>query len=287
MYRSIWFVLLVCALALSISACQAVRPEAAVMAQSVSDEGAVEAARAASAQFAPVYGQGDAAAVAALYTQDGMILAPSSEIVTGHDNIQAFWQGAMDSGVTELEIVNEEMEVRGDTAIERGHAQLFLADGTSVDTIKYILIWKQVNGEWLLHRDMWNSNLPAPAAPEAGASSGECSVSTLQGTYMFRGEGLTSDGENTVHYAEAGIIYLDGEGNQEGIFSTGFGGTTVDSQTSFSGTYEVAAQLESGCAFTSYAPVGDEVLVFHYYSTLKGDTWTYYGPAFSGIAVKQ
>jgi ketosteroid isomerase-like protein len=225
--------------------------------------------------------------VAALYTEDGMILAPNSEIVTGHANIEAFWQGAMDSGVTELEIVPEEMEVRGDTAIERGHAQLFLADGTSVDTIKYILIWKQVNGEWLLHRDMWNSALPASAPAEAGAPSGECSLSTLQGTYMFHGEGMTPTGESVVPYAEAGIIFLDGEGNQEGIFSTSLDGAAVDSQTSFNRTYEVAAQLEAGCAFTAYAPVGDEVLVFHYYTTEDGASWTYHAPGFSGIAVKQ
>jgi hypothetical protein len=103
---------------------------------------------------------------------------------------------------------------------------------------------------------------------------------------MFHGEGMTPDGEAIVPYAEAGIIYLDGEGNQEGIFSTSFNGVTIDSQNPFTGTYEVAAELETGCAFTSYAPVGEEVLVFNYYSSQAGDSWTYYGPGFSGVAVK-
>jgi ketosteroid isomerase-like protein len=225
--------------------------------------------------------------VASLYTDDAMVMAPNSEIITGHDNIAAFWQGAMDSGVTEFRTVTEEMEVVGDTAIERGTAQLFLADGTSVETAKYILVWKQVNDEWLLHRDIWNSNLPAPATQEASAPSDECSLSTLQGTYMFHGTGLTFDGEASVPYAEAGIIHLDGAGNQEGIFSTSLNGVGVDSQTPFSGTYEVAAQLEGGCAITAYAPVGDEVFVFHYYTTQGGDSWTYHSSGFSGIAVKQ
>jgi uncharacterized protein (TIGR02246 family) len=285
MYRSKWFALLVIVLALGITACQPIMPETVVVAQSFSDEGALEAARAASAEFGPVYGQGDAAAVAALYTDDGMVMAPNSEVITGHDNIAAFWQGAMDSGVTDLQTVTEEMEVLDDTAIERGTAQLFLADGTSVETAKYILIWKEVNGEWLLHRDIWNSNLPA--AQEAAAPAEECAFSTLQGTYMFHGTGLTFDGQASVPYAEAGIIHLDGAGNQEGIFSTSLNGETVDSQTAFSGTYEVAAQLEAGCAITAYAPVGDEVLVFHYYTTQGGDSWTYHSSGFSGIAVKQ
>src|SRR5688572_11414666 len=175
-----------------------------------------------------------------------MILAPNLEVITGHESMAAFWQGAMDSGVTKLEIIAEELEVVGDTAIERGNAQLFLADGTSVDTIKYILIWKEQDGEWLLHRDIWNSNLPAAPAAEASAPAEECSLSTLQGLYMFHGEGMTPDGEAIVPYAEAGIIYLDGEGNQEGIFSTSFNGVTIDSQNPFTGTYEVAAELETG-----------------------------------------
>ncbi len=143
--------------------------ENVVMAQSASDEGTLEAVRTASAHFPEVYAQGDAAAVAALYTEDGMVMAPNSAVLTGDADIAAFWQGAMDAGVTELEIVAEELEVVGDTAIERGNAQLFLADGTSVDTIKYILIWKEQDGEWLLHRDIWNSNLPAAPAAEASA----------------------------------------------------------------------------------------------------------------------
>jgi ketosteroid isomerase-like protein len=287
MYRSKWLFLLVVVLALVFAACQPVMPESVVVAQSATDEGALEAARAASAAFGSVYGQGDAAAVAALYTGDAMVMAPNSEIITGEEDITAFWQGAMDAGVTVFQTVTEEMEVLGDTAIERGTAQLFLADGTSVETAKYILIWKEVDGEWLLHRDIWNSNLPAPAPQEASEASGECSLSTLQGTYMFHGRGMTSDGEAIVPYAEAGIIHLDGEGNQEGIFSTSIDGVAVDQQNAFSGTYEVAAQLEAGCAITAYAPVGDEVLVFHYYTTQEGDSWTYHSSGFSGIAVKQ
>ena len=287
MVRSNRFVLVLFALVLFVSACQPVAPEVAMAAELSDETESLEAVRAVSAQFPEVYAQGDAAAVAALYTEDGMIMAPNSEIVTTHPDIEAFWQGVMDLGVTELEIVPDEIEVYGDTAIERGNVQLFLGDGTSVDTVKYILVWKEQDGRWLLHRDMWNSNLPAPSPEEASAPANECALSTLQGVYMFHGEGMTPDGESIVPYAEAGIIYLDGEGNQEGIFSSSINGAAVDQQTHFTGTYEVAAELETGCAFTSYAPVGDEVLVFHYYSTHEGATWTYFGSGFSGVAVKQ
>jgi uncharacterized protein (TIGR02246 family) len=82
-------------LLLSVAACQPVMPEV-VVAQEDEQAEALEAVRAVSASVAEVYAQGDAAAVAALYTEDGMILAPNLEVITGHENIAAFWQGAMD-----------------------------------------------------------------------------------------------------------------------------------------------------------------------------------------------
>ncbi len=54
MVRSIWYVLLVFALVFSVSACQPIMSENVVMAQSASDEGTLEAVRAASAHFPEV-----------------------------------------------------------------------------------------------------------------------------------------------------------------------------------------------------------------------------------------
>ena len=49
----------------------------------------------------------------------------------------------------------------GDTAIEVGRAELFDAAGEIADTLKYIVIWKRVDGKWKLHRDIFNSITPA------------------------------------------------------------------------------------------------------------------------------
>lgn len=34
-------------------------------------------------------------------------------------------------------------------------------DGTVADRGKYIVVWKRVGGKWLLHRDIWNTSMPA------------------------------------------------------------------------------------------------------------------------------
>ena len=58
-----------------------------------------------------------------------------------------------------LEIV--EAEGHGDTAIEVSKYTLQGEGGQVLDEGKYIIIWKQEDGQWKLHRDIFNSSLPA------------------------------------------------------------------------------------------------------------------------------
>jgi len=59
-----------------------------------------------------------------------------------------------------LEII--EVEGHGDTAIEVGKYTLSGEAGQVLDRGKYIIIFKQVDGQWKLHRDIFNSSMPAP-----------------------------------------------------------------------------------------------------------------------------
>ena len=45
-------------------------------------------------KFAQAFNAGDAAAVAALYTDDAVILPPGAEMMKGKNAIRAFWKGA-------------------------------------------------------------------------------------------------------------------------------------------------------------------------------------------------
>lgn len=107
--------------------------------------------------------EGNAAGLAALYTEDGWLLPPNSDFVRGREGIQAFWQAVMDMGIQEalLEIV--EVEQHGDTAIEVSTFTLKGEGGAVPDKGKYIVVWKQRGEQWMLHRDIFNSSMP-PAA---------------------------------------------------------------------------------------------------------------------------
>ena len=125
-----------------------------------------EAIVAANGNFMEAFNSGDAAGVAALYTVEGQLLPGNSDFVTGTQAIQDFWQAVMDMGIKSAKLETIEVEGMGKTAYEVGNYQLFAEGDQMLDQGKYIVIWKQVDGEWKLHRDVWNTSMP-PQKPEA------------------------------------------------------------------------------------------------------------------------
>jgi len=114
-------------------------------------------------KFMAAFQRGDAAGVAACYTDDGQLLPPNGEPMTGTDSIAAFWQGAMAMGIKDAKLETRQVEARGDLAVEIGQYTLTIqpegAD-TMTDVGKYIVVWKDDGGTWKLHLDIWNTNTP-------------------------------------------------------------------------------------------------------------------------------
>ena len=104
----------------------------------------------------------NAAAIAELYTEDGQIMPPNSEIASGKKAIQQGFQGMFDMGIKKAKLETIEVNGWGETVYEVGNYSLFVEGDQMVDRGKYIVIWKNVNGTWKLHRDIWNSSITAP-----------------------------------------------------------------------------------------------------------------------------
>ena len=101
--------------------------------------------------------RGDATAVANLYTEDAQVIAPGSPVASGRPAIAAFWQRSIDSGVKDLTLETAEVESAADLAYEAGIVRLVPKDGTTSEA-RYVVIWRRIDGEWMLHRDIWNSS---------------------------------------------------------------------------------------------------------------------------------
>jgi ketosteroid isomerase-like protein len=111
--------------------------------------------------FMNAFAAGDAKALAGLYTTDGQLAPPNSEVLTGHEAIGGFWQGAMDMGLKGVTLETAELDEYGDTTVEQGRYQLTDVEGNVADRGKYMVIWKRDGDTWKLHRDIWNTSMPA------------------------------------------------------------------------------------------------------------------------------
>ncbi|MEP7271727.1 MAG: SgcJ/EcaC family oxidoreductase [Acidobacteriota bacterium] len=114
-------------------------------------------------QFSAAVAKGDAAAVAELYTDDGMVMPPNVDFVRGKAAIKGLFEGFIAAGIKSITLTTLEIVSFGDTAHEVGLYVLKGPDGTEIDKGKSLVIWKRVKGEWKLHRDIFNTSLPAPA----------------------------------------------------------------------------------------------------------------------------
>jgi ketosteroid isomerase-like protein len=116
-------------------------------------------------KFTAALKKGDAAALANMYTTDAKAMPPNDELAQGRAAIQKVWQGAIDAGIRDLSFEVLEVEKKGDSLYEVGKYKLNGADGKQMDHGKYLVVWKREGGQWKLHRDIWNSSMPA--APPA------------------------------------------------------------------------------------------------------------------------
>jgi ketosteroid isomerase-like protein len=117
---------------------------------------------AANEVFMATYKRGDAAGMAEFYTGNGQVLPPNGDFVTGKPALQGFWQMLMDMGIKEIRLETGEVEQHGEAAFEVSKFVLLGEGGAQIDSGKYIVIWKQEDGGWKLHRDIFNSSNPPP-----------------------------------------------------------------------------------------------------------------------------
>lgn len=115
----------------------------------------------ANKKFEEAHLRGDAAAIAAQYTEDAQLLWEDREIITGRKAIEAEWRKDMGGPGRKAAVTSTEVEEHGDWAFESGKFVVTTPEGKTIYDGKYICIWKRVNGDWKIYRDMGNKNTPA------------------------------------------------------------------------------------------------------------------------------
>ena len=117
--------------------------------------------RKANEEFTAAFNSQDAEALTDVYTSDGTLYPPNSDVVQGSQDIEAFWQAVFDAGISKGELETIAAQASGNMATEDGRFKLYVGD-QMVDHGKYIVIWHKVNGKWKYHRDIWSSSMTKP-----------------------------------------------------------------------------------------------------------------------------
>ena len=108
-------------------------------------------------QFEEAARKGDLDRLASLYTPDAIALPPDGPMVKGRDAIKQMWGTvAQQMGLKDVRLETLDFQLAGDTGYEVGEGTLSLAGGTAV--VKFVVVWKKIDGQWRLHRDIWNAN---------------------------------------------------------------------------------------------------------------------------------
>jgi uncharacterized protein (TIGR02246 family) len=162
--------LLLSVAALLLPACQAAKnpanDSAATNGATVVDNGANEQAiRGQVDRWLQLVKAKDAAAIAALYAEDGAVMPPNAPAGKGRGAIEQAWASMMKTPGFDLTFAPEQIVVSssGDMALDRGTYRLKVAPrGTAqTDTGKYVVVWRKVRSEWKAAADIFNSDLPA------------------------------------------------------------------------------------------------------------------------------
>lgn len=109
------------------------------------------------------YNAKDAAGVAALYAEDGVMMPPNADPATGRKAIEAHLAREMALVSGHLEIVTVQHAQDGDLGFARGTFSMTDADGNTLDRGKWVEVRTKVDGEWRIASDIWNSDM-APGA---------------------------------------------------------------------------------------------------------------------------
>jgi uncharacterized protein (TIGR02246 family) len=126
-------------------------------------------------KFESALNMGDVDTLMGLYTSDAVVMEEHQPAMTGHDAIQAYYQGLMSQATPKITLKAEETKVLGEMAYDRGTFTFVLtpkAEGAPAMTEngKYlVLLQTGTDGTWKLAREIGNSSDAMPPAPAAAA----------------------------------------------------------------------------------------------------------------------
>lgn len=112
------------------------------------------------AKFSDAVRKGDSATMASEYADDAMVFPPNSEAVK-KEGIASLWGGFLRMGVKDFKLTTDDVTGNADMLAETGRYEVLGAGNKSLDKGKYVVTWRNYNGNWKIFRDIWNTSMTA------------------------------------------------------------------------------------------------------------------------------
>lgn len=106
------------------------------------------------AAFVEAYNTRDAAAVAAFYTPDAVLLPPGQAAVQGREAIAQHYARAFAAGARDLQFMTFDIRAFDQNAVEVGETVVYLGEQRIVG--RYMHLWEIIGGQIMLTRDMYH-----------------------------------------------------------------------------------------------------------------------------------
>jgi len=110
-------------------------------------------------QWVAAFNKGDAAALAAMYTEDAYVLPAGADMVRGTNAIMSFL-GEVTKQLGDAKLTTVDVLPLGRTAAREIGTFSFKTKGATPQEVvgKYAVVWRRVSGQWKLGTDIWNMN---------------------------------------------------------------------------------------------------------------------------------
>ena len=113
------------------------------------------------AAFSDAIVRQDTAELATFYTADAKVVPAGGDIVSGRDSVPGFFDALFGLGVKRCTFETFSVDQHGELAVEIGRVTLLAEDDVEAGVMKYLVVWKCEDGNWLVYRDILTNDQPA------------------------------------------------------------------------------------------------------------------------------